>query len=191
MNDPTLQNNWITATFEYEDDLLGATREVRKQGLKIVDAFTPYAVHGLDKAMGLKPSRLTWVCFLCGLTGALIALTFQHWTAAVNWPLDVGGKPWNALPSDVPVIFELMVLLAGFGSVFALFGVSQLFPGKTAKMPSMEVTNDRFVLVIDDAETDYDAASVRRLLDKYHVLNVQERLPFVSSGFSTSTDGGE
>lgn len=191
MNDPTVQNNWLTATFEYEDDLIGACKEVREQGLKIIDAFTPYAVHGLDKAMGLKPSRLTWVCFFCGLIGALIALTFEHWTAAVSWPLDVGGKPWNSLPSDVPVIFELMVLFAGFGSVFALFGVSRLFPGKIAKMPSLEVTDNRFVLVIDDAETDYDATSVRLLLDKHHVLDVQERVPFVASGFDTPEKEGE
>ena len=59
----------IVATFEHEDDLLAATTAVRLKGLKIVDAFTPYAVHGLDRAMGLRPSRLTWVCFICGMTG--------------------------------------------------------------------------------------------------------------------------
>ena len=61
----------LFAAFEHEDDLLAAAAAVRQKGLRIVDAFTPYAVHGLDRAMGLKPSRLTWVCFVCGMTGAL------------------------------------------------------------------------------------------------------------------------
>ena len=102
--------------------------------------------------MGLRPSRLTWVCFICGMAGALGMLWFEHWTAAVAWPIDVGGKPWNSLPSDVPVAFEAAVLLAGFGSVFALFGVSRLFPGKRAEVIEPRVTDDRFVLVIDQTD---------------------------------------
>lgn len=102
----------LLATFEHEDDLLAATDAVRRGGFEIVDAFTPYAVHGLERAMGLRPSRLTWVCFLCGMTGVLGMLWFEHWTASIDWQLDVGGKPWNSLPSDVPVAFEAAVLLA-------------------------------------------------------------------------------
>jgi hypothetical protein len=166
----------LLATFDYEDDLLAATEEVRLQGYQIVDVYTPYAVHGLESAMGLRPSRLTWVCFLCGLTGALLALWFQHWTAATSWPLDVGGKPWNSLPADVPVTFEMMVLLAGFGSVFALLGVSRLYPGKQAHNPSVRVTNDQFVLVLDEAGSEFDLASARKLLEKHHVQNIEEQL---------------
>ena len=124
----------LLATFEHEDDLLAATRVVRGKGYHIVDAFTPYAVHGLERAMGLKPSRLTWVCFACGMFGAISMLWFEHWSASVNWALDVGGKPWNSLPSDVPVAFESAVLFAGFGTVFALFYICRLFPGKKVDM---------------------------------------------------------
>ena len=67
----SMSDRVLLATFEHEDDLLAATDAVRRQGLQIVDAFTPYAVHGLDRAMGLRPSRLTWVCFVCGMTGAI------------------------------------------------------------------------------------------------------------------------
>ncbi len=148
----------LLATFEHEDDLLAATEAVRRQGLRIVDAFTPYAVHGLDRAMGLRPSRLTWVCFVCGMIGALGMLWFEHWTAAIGWPIDVGGKPWNSLPSDVPVAFEAAVLLAGFGSVFALFAVSRLFPGKRPRIDRPACTDDRFVLVIDEADAAFDVA---------------------------------
>lgn len=171
-----MNNRLLMATFQYEDDLLAATAEVRRQGLKIVDAYTPYAVHGLDRAMGLKPSRLTWVCFSCGLFGALFAFWFEHWSAAVGWPLDVGGKPWNAIPSDTPIAFEMMVLFAGFGSVFALLGVCRLFPGKKAVIPSTKVTDDQFVLMLDEAGSDFDLPSVHRLLKQFHVVDVAEHL---------------
>ena len=156
--------------------LLAATDAVRHAGLKIVDVYTPYAVHGLDRAMGLRQSRLTWVCFLCGMFGAVGMFWFQHWTASVNWAIDVGGKPWNSLPSDVPVAFESAVLLAGFGSVFALFAVSRLFPGKRAALVSPHVTDNRFVLVIDETDSAFDLSAVNRLLEQFHVVETHERI---------------
>lgn len=164
------------ATFDHEDDLLGAVAAVRKRGLHIVDAFTPYAVHGLDQAMGLKPSRLTWVCFACGMFGALGMLWFEHWSASVNWALDVGGKPWNSLPSDVPVAFEAAVLLAGFGSVFALFAVSRLFPGKRPRILDPRATDDRFVLVIGEKNAAFDVDAVAKTLAKFHVISTKEQV---------------
>ncbi len=166
----------LLATFDHEDDLLAATKAVRERGLRIVDAFTPYAVHGLDRAMGLKPSRLTWVCFICGMTGALGMLWCEHWTASVWWPIDVGGKPWNSLPSDVPVAFEAAVLLAGFGSVFALFGVSRLFPGKKSHPIRPRVTDDRFVLVIDESDAAFDVSTVQSMLTEYNVVETEEHI---------------
>ena len=172
----------MLATFEHEDDLLAATEAVRRKGLRIIDVYTPYAVHGLDRAMGLKPSRLTWVCFICGMAGAVGMLWFEHWTAAVAWPINVGGKPWNSLPSDVPVAFEAAVLLAGFGSVFALFAVSRLYPGKRAPRIDPRVTDDRFVLVIDESDAAFDAASLNLLLMEFNVVDTEERV--VSGGAS-------
>ena len=166
----------LLATFDHEDDLLAATAEVRRRGYRIVDAFTPYAVHGLDRAMGLRPSRLTWVCFVCGMVGALGMLWFEHWTASVSWPIDVGGKPWNSLPSDAPAAFEMAVLLAGFGSVFALFAVSRLYPGKQARPVIDRVTDDRFVLVLDQVDATFDVAQVEALLDRFNVLEIEERV---------------
>ena len=166
----------LLATFEHEDDLLAATKAVRSRGLEIVDVFTPYAVHGLDRAMGLRPSRLTWVCFVCGMTGALGMLWFEHWSASVDWAINVGGKPWNSLPSDVPVAFEAAVLLAGFGSVFALLGVSKLFPGKQPRRIAPRITDDRFVLVIDQVDATFNAQSIRQLLQEFDVVDTTEQL---------------
>jgi hypothetical protein len=136
----------MIAVFDNETDLLAATRATRDAGCEIVDVFTPYAVHGLDEAMGLRPSRLGWVCFLAGAAGAALALWAQYWTSAVDWPLNVGGKPFNSLPAFVPVIFELCVLFAALGVVLALLVRCGLRPGRRAVVPP-GVTDDRFVLV--------------------------------------------
>ena len=166
----------LLAVFEHEDDLLAATKAVREKGLRIVDAFTPYAVHGLERAMGLRPSRLTWVCFVCGMFGALGMLWFEHWSAAISWAVDVGGKPWNSLPSDVPVAFEAAVLLAGFGSVFALLAVCRLFPGKQPRCIYPRVTDDRFVLVIEQTDAAFDVDAVGNMLQQFDVVETEERL---------------
>lgn len=166
----------IAVTFNHEDDLVHATNEARKQGFHIFDAYTPFAVHGLDDAMGLPPSRLTWVCFACGIAGALGMLWFEHWAAASSWGLNVGGKPWNSLPSDVPVAFEAAVLLAGFGSVFALLGVSRLFPGRKAIIVSSRVTDDQFVLVIRCTDARYDLARVDGVMRANGAVRVDECL---------------
>jgi len=141
----------LIATFTDERTLLAATRAVRDAGLAIDDAYTPYAVHGLDEAMGLRRSRLTWVCFLAGATGATVALAFQLWTSVVNWPLNVGGKPFASIPAFIPITFELTVLTAALVSAGAFFFRSRLFPGRRAA-PIPRVTDDRFALVVADGD---------------------------------------
>ena len=171
-----MSHRLLLATFDHEEDILAATTEVHRQGYKIVDVFTPYAIHGLDRAMGLRPSRLTWVCFVCGMMGVVGMLWFEHWTAAIDWAINVGGKPWNSLPSDAPPAFELGVLLAGFGSVFALFAASRLYPGKRPRPAIDRVTDDRFVLVLDERDAAFDAAGVESLLSRFNVLELEEQV---------------
>lgn len=160
--------------FEREEDLLGVTRAARQQGLSIIDAYTPYAVHDLDRAMGLVPSRLSRVCLLCGLIGTALAFWFQYWTMTIDWPVNVGGRPWNSWPAFVPVGFEVMVLFAGFGVVFAFFAVSRLFPGKRAAVPIPEVTSNRFVVVVEERAA-FDVAAVSQLLRQFQAVHIEER----------------
>jgi len=143
----------FVAYFAREQDVLAATLAVRKLGLPIRDVYTPYAVHGLETAMGLRRSRLSQVCFLAGLTGLGSMLLFAWWTSAVSWPLNVGGKPFASIPAFIPVTFEFTVLSASLITVAALFGVVKLWPGKVARtLPG--VTNDRFALVLEPVGPD-------------------------------------
>lgn len=144
----------LIATFDDAERLLDATRAARAAGLTIADAYTPYAVHGLDEAMGLRRSRLTWVCFAAGLFGGAVAMSFQLWASVSSWPLNVGGKPLASVPAFLPITFELTVLTAALVSAGTFLVRSRLFPGKPA-VARPRVTDDRFVLVL---ETDGPAA---------------------------------
>jgi hypothetical protein len=149
----------FVAYFTREQDVLAATGAVRKSGLAIRDVFTPYAVHGLEGAMGLRRSRLSHVCFFAGLTGLTTMLFFAWWTSAVAWPLNVGGKPFASIPAFVPVTFEFTVLCAALVTVTALFAVAKLWPGRTADtLPG--VTDDRFALVLDPLTDDNRARAL-------------------------------
>jgi mono/diheme cytochrome c family protein len=138
----------LVGTFTGEEALLAAAEAARRSGAEIVDAFTPYPVHGLDEAMGIEPSRLPIYCFAFGLGGTIVALMFQLWTSAFDWALDVGGKPLLSLPAFVPVAFEMTILVAGVGVFFAMFMGSGLFPGKLPAAQAPRVTRDSFVLVL-------------------------------------------
>jgi hypothetical protein len=171
-----MERRVFVGSFATEDDLLGAVRAAREHRFRIADVYTPYAVHGLGRAMGLRASRLPWVCFAFGLFGAAFKLTFQFWTMARDWPLNVGGKPWNSLPAYVPVTFEVMVLLAGFAVVFAFLLRCRLFPGKQPAPRIQGVTDDRFVLVLEQTEDDFDANVARQLFHDFHAVGAEEQL---------------
>lgn len=166
----------LLGIFEREEDILEATRLTRARGLKILDVYSPYAVHGLEAAMGLKPSRLPWICFLAAVAGAVLKLWFEFWTTMVDWPVNVGGKPWNSLPAFIPVTFEVMVLSAGLITVAAFLLVSRLWPGKRAVVPVPQVTDNRFVLVVEETDAAFDPLGVRRLFEEFNAVSVEERV---------------
>ncbi len=175
----------VLATFDSESDLLSAVRAARRGGLRLRDAYTPYAVHGLAEAMGLRPSRLSWVCAALGAAGTLFMLCFIPWCSSVDWPLNVGGKPWNAWPAYAPVIFESMVLASGVGTVLAFFVVCRLWPGRREKLPDPKVTDDRFALILELADPSWDVPDVLALLKRQGALEVYP----LAEGADAGADG--
>jgi hypothetical protein len=155
---------YLIAVFTAPDELLDATQSARMAGYPIHDAFTPFAVHGLDRAMGMKPSRLTWVCFGAAMCGAAFALWFQWWVSAIDWPLVIGGKPLNSLPAFIPVTFEFAVLSAGITIFLTLWARSRLWPGKRAALPVPGLTDNQFALVLRADTAAFDTDAARRLM---------------------------
>jgi hypothetical protein len=165
----------LVSVFKSEDDILEATRAARKEGLDIVDVFTPYAVHGMDRAMGLPPSRIPWVCFLLGLFGGLTIAIFQYWASAVDWPINVGGKPWHSWAAFTPVIFEVTVLCGGVGTVLFFIVWAGLRPGGQSPMSDLRVTDDRFALVLRPTSPGFNRAAVESLLSRFHPVSIEDR----------------
>jgi hypothetical protein len=164
----------LVGDFATEEDVLGAARTAREHGFHITDAYTPYPVHGLDRAMGLRPSRLPWACFAYGLIGATFALSSQYWAMAHSWPINVGGKPSVSLPAYVPVTFEVMVLLAGLGVVLTFLLRCRLLPGKEAAPLFPGATDARFVLVLERPEDPGDETVARQLFRDFQAVRVAE-----------------
>jgi hypothetical protein len=153
----------VHGCFGDEASLLAAVRLARQQGLAVDDVFAPYPVHGLDEAMGLARTRLPYVTLLGGMVGMAAAIGLQVWTAVVDWPLNVGGKPANSALAILPITFELTVLLAGLSSAAAFIVRSRLHhPLAPVRHLAPGVTDDTFVLVLDPAGAHAEAA--RQLL---------------------------
>jgi len=157
--------------FEHEGDLLRAIGESRAHGIEVVDAFSPYPIHGIDELIGIRRSRLTLVCFFGGLIGLLIGLGFQYWSSATSWPLNVGGKPFDSLPAFIPVGFEMTVLVGGLSTALMLFVRSRLWPGKRSR--AFEgMTDERFALVIARKDQELANAELPALLHRNGAVEV-------------------
>jgi hypothetical protein len=154
--------------FETADALLAAARRVRDAGYRRWDCHTPFPVHGLDAAMGIRPTLLPVVVFLCGAAGAALAFLMQWWMNAVDYPLIISGKPLTSLPAMLPIIFELMVLLAAigaFGSVFALSGLPRFHHPVFHSERFLRATTDRFFISVEAADRQFDATATAELLN--------------------------
>jgi len=176
-----MRTNVLLSVYKSEADLFSAVRSTRERGLRILDIYTPYAVHGLDRAAGFRRSRLPIACFLLGVFGAAFTFWVQYWTTAVDWPINVGGKPWNSWPAFIPITFEMMVLFAGVGSVLVLFAVAGLWPGKRAKLIAEGITNDRFALLIAEEGPTFSYDEVQALCERSRAVIVEPRCVEVSS----------
>ncbi|MCC6150787.1 MAG: DUF3341 domain-containing protein [Planctomycetes bacterium] len=164
----------LVGVFGDQDHVLEATRECREAGFMIHDVYVPYAVHGLDEAMGLRRSRLTWVTFIMGALAGAFALFGQYYTQAIDWPINVGGKdPWH-IHAYVPVTFEFVVLIGGLSTMLALFIRSKLYPGKKAKLCVEGTTDDKFALALAQRCTGFDHERARALFAKHHVERVMD-----------------
>jgi hypothetical protein len=169
-----VRRRFLVATFSDSRDLLHAVHTVSAENLRVFDVYSPYPVHGLDPAMGLRRSRLPWITFVTGLSGLAVALTFQFYTAVLDWPLNIGGKPDNSTLAFVPICFELTVLLGALSTVAALLVRTRLFPGKCERLPAEGVTNDTFALVLRQRDERFDLKRARLVLEKTTPLEIRE-----------------
>jgi hypothetical protein len=140
---------FIVGSFYDEQVLFPAVKAVRKSGYKIHDVFTPFPIHGLDTAMGLRDTSLHTAGFIYGITGTTTAFSFITWAFTTDWPLNIGGKPFFALPAWIPIMFELTVLFAAVGMVLTFCYLCQLAPFVKKDHFNLRSTDDTFVMAIE------------------------------------------
>jgi hypothetical protein len=179
-NDNAGTPSLLLAEFETPGAVLAAAEKVRDAGYKVFDTHSPFPIHGMDAAMGMKDSILGLIVFPIGMTGTTLAFTMIWWMNAVDYPLIIGGKPPFSLPSMIPIMFELTVLLSAFATVFGMFGLNKL-PRHHHPLFNSErfagFSNDKFFLSIESSDPKWSLEKTRALLESCkpsHVELVQD-----------------
>jgi hypothetical protein len=160
--------------FTDELDLLKAVGELQEKGISIADVRTPFPVHGLDAALKFRRSNLPKVAFIGGLIGGALALFFQIWVFTKAWPLSIGGKPQLAIPSFVPVTFEMTVLFAAFAMGIAFLLSSNLGPGYIPDILDEGVTDDRFQIILSEKNNKFSETELAEALAATGALEVKQ-----------------
>lgn len=140
---------FVVGNFDDEAVLFPAVKKVRRAGYKIHDVFTPFPIHGLDKAMGLRDTSLHVAGFIYGILGTTTAVSFITWALTVDWRINFGGKPYFALPAWIPITFELTVLFASVGMVLTFCWLCQLAPFVKKDHFNPRSTDDTFVMALE------------------------------------------
>lgn len=147
-----MSNKVIHALYNDDDVLMDAVKATRKAHHHIEEIYTPFPVHGLDKAMGLAPTRIAICAFLYGLTGLSFATWLLNNIMISDWPQDIGGKPSFSyiqnMPAFVPVMFEETVFFAAHLMVITFYMRSKLWPFKKAENPDLRTTDDHFLMEV-------------------------------------------
>lgn len=153
----------VAGIFSDDDKILEAAEKMRLAGYKKFDAITPFPVHGMEDAIGVRRSNIPYVTFVAGVTGGSLGLTMEWWMSAVSWPINVGGKPFFSIPAFIPVTFELTILFAALSSVAAMFILNGL-PKVNPPIIDRDLTSHKFALWVPDTEEGYSVEKVEAFL---------------------------
>jgi len=154
---------FLTANFYDETFLAPAVKKVRRAGYKLHDVYTPFPIHGLDHAMGLRDTSLHTAGFIYGITGTATAVGFITWALTMDWPINFGGKPFFALPAWIPITFELTVLFAALGMVLTFCYLCQLAPFVKKDHFNPRSTDDTFVMALECTSKTNDEEAMKFL----------------------------
>lgn len=140
------------ALYDDDDLLMHAVKKLRSEKYHIEEVYTPFPVHGLDKAMGLEDTRIAITSFLYGCLGLAVAITMMNYIMIQDWPQDIGGKPsfsyLENMPAFVPIMFEMTVFFAAHLMVITFYLRSKMWPFKKAENPDLRTTDDHFLVEV-------------------------------------------
>ena len=180
MAEISLKPYGIVAEFETAADILHAAERVRDAGFRQWDVYTPFPVHGMDRAMGIRNSKVGWFSFIGGVSGYTLGMLMIWWMNAHDYPIVVGGKPMFSPFGAFPPSYELTILLGAFGALFGMLFLNRLprlYHPLLKNRRFALATHDRFFVVIETSDPKYSESETRQLLEHLgskHVEIVEE-----------------
>jgi hypothetical protein len=166
----------LLAEFNTPGEVLHAAEKLRDAGYTEFDTHSPFPIHGMDAAMGLKDSKLGLIVFPIALTGTTLAFLMMWWMNGVDYPLVIGGKPPYSLPSQVPIMFEVTILLSALATVFGMFHLNRL-PRHHHPIFNSErfkgFSDDKFFLSVESSDPKWSLEKTKKLLESAHASHVE------------------
>lgn len=185
----------LLAEFNTPGEVLHAAEKLHASGYTQFDTHSPFPIHGMDAAMGLPDSKLGIIVFGAAITGTTLAFLMMWWMNGVDYPLVIGGKPPYSLPSQVPIMFEVTILLSAFATVFGMFGLNRL-PRHHHPIFNSErfrsFSDDKFFVSIEASDPKWNVEKAKALLESLHATNVEVVFDDEEGGadFEPAPDGG-
>ncbi len=171
-----MSKNTLYGIFDDEEILLSSVKEIRANNIEIKEVYSPFPIHGLDKALGLKETRMAILAFIYGCLGLALGSLMIYYMMQVDWPQNIGGKPnwtfYHNIPAFVPVLFECTVLFAAHLMSITYLIRCGLYPGGKSDSPDARTTDDKFLMEI---EVDGDVANVKEMLSKTGATEINEK----------------
>jgi hypothetical protein len=167
----------VMAEFENPTDLVAAARRVYSLGYRRINGYSPYPIEELSEAIGFTHTSLPLIVFLGGLLGGLTGFFMQYWIEVIDYPLNVGGKPYNSWPAFIPITFEMTVLFAAFSAVLGMLVLNKLTQPyhPVFNVPNFAMaTRDRFFLAVEANDPKFKHAEVVSLLQSLNALEVND-----------------
>jgi len=167
----------IVAEFDNPDDLVEAADKARQAGFRKMDAYSPFPIHGLSEAIGFKDVKVPFSVFAGGLVGSCFGYGLQYYVHVLDYPMNVGGKPLNSLPSMIPITYECTILFAGLTAFFGMLAFNRLPKPyhPIFNTPNFNrATQDRFFLAIESEDPNFETERVTTFLKELSPLNVTE-----------------
>lgn len=167
----------VVGHFGSPAEIVRAADAVRKAGYTRFDSYTPFPVHGLNEAMGMRDTILPWIVLGMGFIGCLTGYALQTWTMETAYPFVVSGKPLFSLPAFIPVMFELTILFSAFGAVFGMLHLNRLprhYHPLFKYRAFANVTRDRFYIAVESSDPKYDSAAIQALLKQLGAQDIKE-----------------
>ncbi len=166
----------LLAEFANPGELLHAAEGVHAAGYRKFDTYSPFPIHGMDKAMGLGNSKVGWFSLLGGITGLSLAFWLQWWTGQVDYPINISGKPFFAVEPSVPVMFELTVLFSAYAAVIGMLllnGLPRPYNPLFYSDSFSRATDDAFFLFIAADDDKFEMSKTEALLKKLGGTNLE------------------